>query len=247
MYTEGTTDFIDDMTEELERTYREGNVSITESDGTYTVTINGKEYTIDGETQVGVDDDVDTATLPTGNGTTPYLPSDDFAQVSGTDLSTGLVIADDLGWDLVLKYLEVKGTSEADLNADSTGWGNYYNATFTLNGKYARFGALSTWYNHTEDLTGCVSGSIKQSASSYYNAILLTTGASDATNMQNICDLAGNLSAWTLEHATTTSGIPCTSRGGAYITTGNGTSASSRAANPTAGSFFSYGFRVTIY
>ena len=52
-YTEGSTDFINDMIEELEKTYGDGNVSITESDGTYTVTINGKEYTFDGETQTG--------------------------------------------------------------------------------------------------------------------------------------------------------------------------------------------------
>ena len=37
------------------------------------------------------------ATLPSATGTTPYLPSEDFSQVEGTDLSTGLVIEDNLG------------------------------------------------------------------------------------------------------------------------------------------------------
>ena len=40
-YAEGSTDFIGDMTEELEKTYGEGNVTITESDGKYTVVIDG--------------------------------------------------------------------------------------------------------------------------------------------------------------------------------------------------------------
>ena len=41
-------------------------------------------------------------------------------------------------WDLVLKYLENNGVEKNDLISDSTKWGNYKNAKFTLNrGKYA--------------------------------------------------------------------------------------------------------------
>ena len=35
-------------------------------------------------------------------------------------------------WDLVLKYLETKGTSQADLKTDSTNWGNYENNAWNI-------------------------------------------------------------------------------------------------------------------
>ena len=35
-------------------------------------------------------------------------------------------------WDLVLKHLETKGVSQADLKTDSTEWGNYNNNTYNI-------------------------------------------------------------------------------------------------------------------
>ena len=35
-------------------------------------------------------------------------------------------------WDLVLKYLETKGTSQMDLKTDSTSWGNYTNNAWNI-------------------------------------------------------------------------------------------------------------------
>ena len=46
--------------------------------------------------------------LPSNEETTPYLPSSDFSQVAGTDLSTGLVIEDNLGNQYV--WIEVPRT-----------------------------------------------------------------------------------------------------------------------------------------
>ena len=48
-------------------------------------------------------------------------------------------------WDLVLKYLETKGTAQADLKTNSTSWGNYYNNLWNItnaNSKYAPNGSI---------------------------------------------------------------------------------------------------------
>ena len=132
-------------------------------------------------------------------------------------------------WDLVLKHIETKIGSENlisngknILTEDSSSWGNYYNATFEINrGKYAKYGALTAWYNYNNEsgLANCVTyangKSTKLSASSFKNSILLTTGASDACKKMNIYDLAGNVSEWTLEY-TANINYPCAYRGGNY-------------------------------
>ena len=151
-------------------------------------------------------------------------------------------------WDLVMKFLETKGVSQSDLRSDSTSWGNYYNSTFTLNrGKYAKFAELSTWNNYTQDLENCVQSSVKQSATSYSNSILLTTGASDATKKMNIYDLAGNVWEWTLEYTSDTF-APCAFRGGGYSNNGSDNPASNRVNGySTAGSGNSNGFRLSLF
>ena len=136
-------------------------------------------------------------------------------------------------WDLVLKYLETKGTSQADLKTNSRSWGNYYEASFTINrGKYAKYGAESNdWNEYNTTLENCVKYengiSTKISSSSYSNGIILTTGASDTCKKQNIYDLAGNVWEWTLEYASDSSD-PCTLRGGIYSYIASGNPASAR-------------------
>ncbi len=55
-------------------------------------------------------------------------------------------------WDLVLKYLEKKGTSKEDLKINSTSWGNYQNNEWKITNtglKYARdnYYTLDSWTN----------------------------------------------------------------------------------------------------
>ena len=104
-------------------------------------------------------------------------------------------------WDLVLKYLETKGTSQADLKTDSTSWGNYYNTLWNITNANSKYYKNSQWTSGAYGAKGSNSG------------ILLSTGASDTFSKQGIYDLAGNVWEWTLEY-TANSGVPCASRGG---------------------------------
>ncbi len=162
-------------------------------------------------------------------------------------------------WDLVLKHIETKevekgtalATIQSALRSNSSSWGNYRDASFTINrGKYAKDGALSTWYNYNTALENCVTyangTSTKISASDYNNSILLTTGASDACKKMNIYDLAGNVSELTLEY-TADSNVPCTVRGGSYHNVGSGPPASYRYNLLTTLSVSTYGFRSSLF
>ena len=129
------------------------------------------------------------------------------AQTLASQLSTGKSYTSSLmfgvQWDLVLKHIEVKEvakgtgleTIQSALNSDSTGWGNYYDASFEINrGKYADYKDYTlstTWtpYNQTTSNNFVNSSSVKQ-VQSEGNGILLTTGASDACKKMNIYDLA---------------------------------------------------------
>ena len=162
-------------------------------------------------------------------------------------------------WDLVLKHIEVKevangtalATIQSALRSDSKDWGNYIDASFTINrGKYARDEALTTWYNYNTALENCVTYangiSTKVLASSRSNSILLTTGASDACKKMNIYDLAGNVYEWTLEYTADTY-FPCANRGGSYDGNGSDIPASNRFNDDSTNSDFYIGFRPSLF
>ena len=138
-------------------------------------------------------------------------------------------------WDLVLKYLETKGTAQADLKKDSTSWGNYSNNLWNItneNLKYAPNG--SGWTSATEKAKVSKSG------------ILLSTGASDDFSKQGIYDLAGNVWEWTLEY-TSYSSNACARRGGYYDYYGSSYPAAYRSDYDTTFYNNNLGFRLSLY
>ena len=148
-------------------------------------------------------------------------------------------------WDLVCKYLEVKGKlAIADINSNSTSWGNYENAKIEniTSGKYAIMDAntweLGTWTKISEKYE-------KPNTSPDYDT-LLSTGISDYTKKMNIYDFAGNEWEWTLEKGSN-SNYPCARRGGSYRTTGSNYPASSRDDGITTSSDNTVGFRPALY
>ena len=138
-------------------------------------------------------------------------------------------------WDLVLKYLETKGTAQADLKTNSTNWGNYYNNSWNItneNSKYAPNGL------------GWTSGAYGKKDSN--KSVLLSTGASETFSKQGIYDLAGNVWEWTLEY-TASSSFPCATRGGVYDYNGSNYPAAYRNDNGTAYCNIYIGFRLSLY
>ena len=143
-------------------------------------------------------------------------------------------------WDLVLKYLETKGTSQVDLKTDSTSWGNYYNNAWNItnsNSKYAIYDDKLENFDWTSGAYG-----IKDSDT----RVLLSTGASDDFSKQGIYDLAGNVWEWTLEYASD-SRYPCAIRGGYYNLSGNLYPAAYRGNHSTTNFLNTFGFRVVLY
>ncbi len=164
-------------------------------------------------------------------------------------------------WDLVLKYIEEKNVAkmnenkdeartkiEKTLNNDSTTIGNFYNSEFTLNrGKFAQYGAMSDWKDYnSEEKTDLVTGGQKKTQNLQEKGILLTTGATEATNLQNIYDIAGNVWEFIFEN-TFNSAVPCVSRGGDYGISGSSFQASSRRSYNIASSVNYIGFRISLY
>ena len=143
-------------------------------------------------------------------------------------------------WDLVLKYLETKGTSQVDLKTDSTSWGNYYNNAWNItnsNSKYAIYDDKLENFDWTSGAYG-----IKDSDT----IVLLSTGASDDFSKQGIYDLAGNVWEWTLEY-TSYSSNACARRGGYYDYYGSSYPAAYRSDYDTTFYNNNLGFRLSLY
>ena len=106
-------------------------------------------------------------------------------------------------WDRTLNWiLETNNNmSLADINENSTSWGNYSNSKFSFTGKYST--------NSGVNFTDATASTEKPENSSY----LLGTGVSDYTKKNNIYDLAGNCSEWTTESNSSDDRV---SKGGYY-------------------------------
>ena len=133
-------------------------------------------------------------------------------------------------WDLVVKYLEIKGKKQDD----GKSWGNFSDIEIKDINPNAK-GSNDKGKTYKYDLKR---GKPKNTS------VVLTTGASEYTKNQNIYDLAGNLWEWTLEY-TGMPKTPCALRGANYISEQGGVS--SRVNNFTYDSGFYAGFRFALY
>ena len=137
-------------------------------------------------------------------------------------------------WDLILKYLETKGMTQAELNEDSTNWGNYSNNMWKITNTNAFIADNGTnWGCCSYEKTGVA-------------AIQLTTGASDTFCKQGIYDLAGNVEEWTLEYSNDPA-VPGVVRGSEFHFYGVGSPASKRWYLKKNYYGYETGFRVALY
>ena len=141
-----------------------------------------------------------------------------------------------LQWDLVLKYLETKGINTEKLKTDSTILGNYYNNTYYVTNRKAKY---STGTGTTTWLVAPYEKYNKE-------AVYLTTGANTTFSHQNIYDLAGNLAEWTFNIIFDAESNPISGMGGDFSTTTNNVANYHANYIATTG-HHQVGFRVTIY
>ena len=171
------------------------------------------------------------------------------SEINSGDYKSSLMFG--IQWDLVLKHLEINAKwneeqpTEYYLITDSTSWGNYNNATFTMeNGQYtinaSDENSFIDYNIPTEDYVD--SNGIKLED----ERVLCTTGASNQNRKMNIYDIAGNIYEWTLEKGYRDE-YPCVSRGGYYYRTGDYSPASYRNYDDKITSYYNIGFRPTIY
>ena len=157
-------------------------------------------------------------------------------------------------WDLVCKFLEVRGgVPQADINEDSGKWGNYYNVEIPITSSNAKSAYM--YYNNSDEkyyfsnewtkMTEATKQAITDVKAE--NRILLSTGASEKTKILNIYDFAGNEWEWTLEHATAKTDHPRSSRGGDFSIDSSGYPASGRYNTDTTGAYLGYSYRPALY
>lgn len=142
-----------------------------------------------------------------------------------------------LQWDLVMKYLETQGILQLALKTDSTQYGNYLNNTYTITNSKAKYNQSTTGWLNLDSM-------FDKNANA---EVLIGSGANSGFCMQNIYDLAGNLSEWTYNVSYDSSiRTYVGGNGGNYMTAGDTTTASSFGNYSTKTGLKNIGFRIAL-
>jgi len=162
-------------------------------------------------------------------------------------------------WNLMMKYIETKNVMKVSdiknkLKSDSTTIGNCCNSEIKLNrGKYivmTDWHIDKEWNEYSVNKIGYVENKQKKTLNTG-SGILMTTGSSEVTMLQNIYDISGNVWEWTLEYRKYNEDdqevYPCTGRGGSAFNSGIEYSISSFYSFLVDFKYFHTGFRVSIY
>ena len=212
----------------LKSVYQNGGFYIGKYEtGTETARISGDESTVPTETPV-----IKQNVYPYNYVTCSQAQTLATTKMESGDRTTSLLFG--VQWDLVMKYLETKGTAQADLKTNSTSWGNYSNNAWNITNTSSKYYTSSKW---TDGAYG---------AKASNSGILLSTGADDSFSKMGIYDLAGNEWEWTLE-STSYINAPCAIRGGYYSYSGSDHPASHRGGERTTRLNDSIGFRLALY
>ena len=138
-------------------------------------------------------------------------------------------------WDLVLKFIEVKGkATQFILKTNSTTIGNYNNNLWNITNTKAKY---STDYGNNFTARPYEKKSKED--------VVLTTGADTSFSLMNIYDIAGNVWKWTKEFCNAS--YPCVYRGGSCGYDGSDFPAKYRDNNCTSYSNSVVGFRLGLW
>ena len=162
-------------------------------------------------------------------------------------------LIDGTAWDTITQW--ISDNTEKSVT-DSTNWGNYYNANYTLKGLYAKH-----QYKNANDKTDRWFPAYIYNYGTYPKGNERTEVATGVTvdgdpkrnSACNIYDMAGNMWEWTTEtgkHGLTDSGATnfAVRRGGGFNNGGSDYPVSGRTGGISASAYsFNIGFRVVLY
>lgn len=175
-----------------------------------------------------------------------------------TSMSVTSSLIDSYAWDTVSQWLS---NSSYDVKS-STSWGNYYDASFEINGLYAMHqnkagtdGKIRLYPAYTWSYGAYTKSNSKETE--------IVAGSLERNIAKNIYDFAGNMYEWTTEtrtgnridwnatnstESTTSTSIFAVTRGGGFLKSGTKFSASSRNGYYEADkTYLDVGFRVVLY
>ena len=163
-------------------------------------------------------------------------------------------LIDGTAWDTITQWVS---DSTKKSVTDSTAWGNYYNANYTLKGLYARHQGRTAKDNVWRWFPAYVYNNGSYTKGSEYTEVatgVTVEGDPTRNSACNIYDMAGNMWEWTTETGkhdskATDATNYAVLRGGSFIHNGSSSPVSYRHGSNTVSDsyYFHIGFRVVLY